>query len=324
MEIIVKKTFEITDEEWGQIMEGYNESFDLHETIDTLKDGFCISNKLGYSYHCFAYSDSYILMGYTEFTPMDYKNNLRIAVGGRTYIRKEYRSDFLLFAKIVNELKKKCAQDGVCAVTAVPNHNSRDYAIRINRFIYVADLDYYILPLHPFAILHKDYMRSFDTIISAFAKGWISMKYYFSLFLNSKAREKQFQLETDEGFYKNRFKRDCYKNYFDGKFRYNYRHYNEDGVDAIYIMDFRENGQRTKKALNYCLKDILRKDKADAILFVGFLGLKQLSLFKTPKKFIPKPLPFTYYVIDKTNKRMIEEMNSKQAWDFSLMNFDVR
>lgn len=89
-------------------------------------------------------------------------------------------------------------------------------------------------------------------------------------------------------------------------------------------MDFRENGKRTSRALSFCLKEILKKDKADAILFVGFLDMKQSSLIKVPKRFVPKPLPFTFHVIDKKNKELVEIMKNRSAWDFSLMNFDVR
>ena len=89
-------------------------------------------------------------------------------------------------------------------------------------------------------------------------------------------------------------------------------------------MDFREKGVRTSKSLSFCLREILNKDRADAILFVGILGLRQFSLFKTPHKFVPKPLPLTFHVIDKTNKDFMESMKQKYNWDFSLMNFDVR
>lgn len=324
MKIEILKTTELSDQLWEEILEGYNDSFPHHETIKSLKEGFCGCNKLGFSYHCFAYSEENALMGYTEFTPTFYKGGLKICVGGRTFIRKEYRSDFMLFAKIVNALKKRCADDGCQAVIAVPNHNSRDYAIRINRFVYVADLNYYILPLAPSKFLHKRSLHLIDGLAKFFCAGWLYTNILCSLIYNSKAKEKPYQLETDDDFYKARFKHDVYIQYREGDFYCCYRHYDEDGADAVYLMDFRQNGIRTMKALNFAIKKIMRHDHADAILFVGFMGLKQASLFKVPRRFVPKPLPFTYYVIDKNDKELKSAMTSKDAWDFSLMNFDVR
>lgn len=324
MELKIQKTPEISDTQWQQIISGYNESFDLNETLDTLKEGFCVSNKQGWSYHCFAYSDEGDLMGYTEFIPTVYVGGLQIAVGGNTFIRKQYRADFMLFAKIVNELKKQCAQDGCKAIVAVPNINSRDYAIRINRFVYVADLDYYILPLDPSKIIKNSKLRIVDGLTRMCLKGWVYLNYAVSNIWCFKEEEKRIRLDIDDDFYNYRFKNDCYKKIEDGDYRFCYRHYDEDGIDTIYLMDFRYKGTKTSKALNKALKFIVKNDKCDAILFVGFLGLKQTTMIKTPKRFVPKPLPLTYHVIDKNDKELKTMMAKKEAWDFSLMNFDVR
>ena len=52
--------------------------------------------------------------------------------------------------------------------------------------------------------------------------------------------------------------------------------------------------------------------------------MNQHILFKVPQKFVPKPLPLTYYVLDKKNKAKYSDMSNLENWDFSLMNFDVR
>lgn len=324
MNLEIYKTYELTDEIWKQIKEGYNASFPHKESVATLKQGFCGCNKDGYSYHCLAYADDGTLMGYTEFTPTFYKNDLKICVGGRTFIRKEFSSDFMLFAKIVNALKKKCYEDGCKVVIAVPNSNSRDYAIRINRFVYVADLDYFILPLKPSKFLHKKSLKYMDGIFTTLCKGWVGLNCLCSSIINFKAIKKTFRLETEHDFYKSRFKHDYYNQLSKGDFYCCYRHYDEDGIDTIYLMDFRQNAERTYKALCLAMKYILKHEKADAILFVGFLGMKQATLFKVPKRFVPKPLPLTYHVIDKNDKALKAAMANKNAWDFSLMNFDVR
>lgn len=325
MRVEVFKTHEISEPLWEKISEGFNECFEgFHASKESMKRGFCVSTQTGYSYHGVALTDEDDVMGYTIFTPTFYENGLKIVAGGGTYIRKQYRDDFLLFAKIVNALKQRCYEDGYQAVIAVPNANSKDYAIRINRFVYVDDLDYYILPLHPSKVLHKPALSLLDGITNLVLKVWININGLFSKLFDYSAKEKKVRLVVDDDFYSSRFKEECYICKESGKYRYSYRHYDEDGTDTIYLMDFRENGKRTSHALSFCLKEIIKKDKADAILFVGFLDMKQSSLIKVPKRFVPKPLPFTFHVIDKTNKELVEIMKNRSAWDFSLMNFDVR
>lgn len=325
MKIEIFKTHEVPESLWVKISEGFNECFEgLQTTEETIKRGFCVSTQTGYSYHGIAFSDENDIMGYTVFTPTFYENDIKIVAGGGTFIKKKYRDDFLLFAKIVNALKKRCFEDGFQAIIAVPNANSKDYAIRINRFVYVDDLDFYLLPLHPSKVLHKPIFKLFDGISSIIMACWVKINLLFSKLINHPATRKKIELVVDDEFYFSRFKEKYYTVNSCGKYRYCYRHYDEDGVDTIYLMDFRENGQRTSRALNFCLNDIIKKDCADAILFVGFLDMKQGSLFKVPKRFIPKPLPFTYHVIDKKNRELDEIMKYRNAWDFSLMNFDVR
>ena len=62
----------------------------------------------------------------------------------------------------------------------------------------------------------------------------------------------------------------------------------------------------------------------DMILFVGFLHMKQCALFKCPKRFVPKRLPLTYYVLNKADREQYSDMKDSKNWDFSLINFDVR
>ena len=103
-----------------------------------------------------------------------------------------------------------------------------------------------------------------------------------------------------------------------------YRITDEDGKKTAYLMDFRDNGVRTAKSLNYAVRTIVKNEKPDAVLFVGWLRLKQCSLFKVPQTKVPKPLPLVYYILDKENKELYSDMDNVNNWNFSLMNFDVR
>ena len=131
MRVDILKTQEINDKLWSIICQGFNECFDTKLVPDELKGGFCVETHTGYAYHAVAFSDDDDLMGYTVFTPTFYEDDLKVLVGGSTFIRKQYREDFLLFAKIVNALKQRCSEEGYEVVVAVPNDQSFDYAIRI-------------------------------------------------------------------------------------------------------------------------------------------------------------------------------------------------
>lgn len=191
MKIEVLRTYEISEKQWFQIYEGFMESFDVKDNDFKPQEGLFTNNKQGYGYHALAYSDEGNIIGYTIFSPTFYENGLKILVGGSTFIRKHYRDDFLLFAKIVNALKKRCSEDGYQVVIAVPNANSKDYAIRINRFVYVDDLNYYILPLHPSKILHKPALYLLDDITNQVFKIWISFNVFFSKLFNHSPRRKR-------------------------------------------------------------------------------------------------------------------------------------
>ena len=72
------------------------------------------------------------------------------------------------------------------------------------------------------------------------------------------------------------------------------------------------------------MKRLIKVEDIDAILFVGILRLFQLTLLRVPSRFIPKRLPFTYHVLEKSNIDAYADMADVCNWNFSLMNFDVR
>jgi hypothetical protein len=100
--------------------------------------------------------------------------------------------------------------------------------------------------------------------------------------------------------------------------------YNEDGVKAVYLMDFRCGNKRTYRSLVKALREIQSREDVDMILFVGFLHLTQFGLIKCPKRFVPKRLPLTYYVLNKTDREKYADMQDANNWNFSLINFDAR
>lgn len=323
MRIEILKTYEISDDIWEKIAEGFIESFHVETTAERMKNAFCVRNPLGYGYHAVAFTEDGDVAGYNVFSPTFYNDGIKAVVSGSTYVRPKYRNNEMLFLDMIKALRKCAVENGFHVDVGVPNHNSRNFSAKVLKTKYVGDLDYYVLPYCISKCINKPYLK----ILDPFAKGILHCHLWLQSFWTalSNAREKKVKYEmltTSENLHA-RFK-GSYQHICKGNMEAYYRVTDEDGKKAIYLMDFREQGERTSKSLNYAVSTIVKNEHPDAVLFVGWLRLKQLTLFKVPKNKVPKPLPLVFYVLDKNYKDQFADMEDANNWNFSLMNFDVR
>ena len=324
MEIKVFKTPEVPNDLWIKIAEGFNESFELNVTAEGMKNGFCTKNKNGYGYHAIALSDDGEVMGYNVFSPVYYKDGLKTVVSGSTFVRPKYRIHEMLFMNMVQALRKAVIADGFDVEIGVPNHNSEKFALKILKFNPVSELDYYILPFNISRCLNKPHLSIIDGIVQLLSNFHLFCQTGISSLFDIKERNVKYDLDYDEEFWNYRLGGGNYKKYQQGEYHAYWLPYNEDGTKAVYLMDFRKGLKRTYSALVKAVKQIQRTEDVDMILFVGLLPLKQFCLIKCPKRFIPKRLPLTYYVLNKTNREKYADMQNKKYWNFSLINFDAR
>lgn len=326
MMIKVYKTFEISDELWKQIADGFNECFEGHRaTVDSLKHGFCIRNQWGYAYHAVAFDDATgEVMGFNTDTPTLYEDKIKIFVSGSSFVRKKYRKDVFIFFDMMRALKEKGIEEGIQIGLGVSNKNSLNYGIKFLGATLVGYLDYFMLPRNISKCIHKTWLVPIDWLTRLFSDAYIELENLLTKFMNYSEIKSKYSLVTDEDFFKVRFADPCYQRFEKDDFLAFFRIYNEDGAKVAYLMDFRENGERTSRALAKAVRYISRTSKPDAILFVGLLNLKQHVLLKVPTKLVPKPLPLTYSVYNKSDKEKFEDMQDISNWNFSLMNFDVR
>lgn len=324
MEIKVLKTYEIDDSLWAQITEGFIESFEREVSIERMKKSFCVRNRFGYGYHAIAISDDGEVMGYNVFSPVYYKNGLNTVVSGSTYVRKKYRTHEFLFMDMVKALRKVVIQDGFDVEIGVPNHNSERFAIKILKFKLVGELDYYFLPFNFSRSLNKPSLKCLDWVIKFFSNVHVFFQTRLANLANTYEKNVKYELDLDEHFWDYRFPIDTYKRFREGNYHAYWLPYKENGANAVYLLDFREDNKRTYRSLMKAINVIKESKDVDMILFVGYLHLKQFVLLKCPKLFIPKRLPFTYYLLNKTSKEKYSDMESIFNWNFSLMNFDAR
>lgn len=324
MEIKILKTFEISDSLWTQITKGFNESFGLDVSQGNMKEAFCIRNRNGYGYHAVALSDEGELMGYNVFSPVYYKNGLKTVVSGSTYVRPKFRTHEMLFMEMVNALRKAVISDGYEVEIGVPNHNSERFALKILKFKLVAELNYYILPFNVSRSLNKPGLKFLDGFVNALSRMHLVYQKLTAAVFNTKEKDVKYEIDLDDEYWKYRFSGDNYHEGHEGDFHAYWLPYAENGAKAVYLMDFREDKKRSYRALVRAINMITKQEQVDIILFVGFLQMKQHALLKCPKRFIPKRLPFTYYVLNKKEREKYEDMGDVRNWNFSLMNFDVR
>lgn len=323
--IKILKTFEIDDTLWNQIAAGFNESFDRDVNVESLKNGFCVSNQWGYAFHAIAiHDDTGDIMAFNTYTPTFYKNGMNAMVSGSTFVKPKYRKDIFIFYDMVLALRERAKEEGFTVEIGVPNQNSKEYGKVLLKDKYVADLDYYILPRNISKVLDKPALKYINFFFRFLFTIHLSIQYVISFICNYKEKEPKYALITDEDFYHARFKSSAYSKYCDGKCQAYYKIEDEDGKKVAYLFDFKYDNVRTRKAITKAVWYIYHHEKPDAVLFVGFLWLIQFTLFKVPKKFIPKPLPLTYYILDKKRKEEFKDMDEKKNWNFGLMNFDVR
>lgn len=324
--IKVYKTFEISDSLWQQIADGFNECFEGHQaTADSLKNGYCIRNQWGYGYHAIDFDDdTKEIRGFRTSSPTLYKNNLKVLVGGSTFVRKKYRKDIFIFYDLRLAVKKKGLEDGFVMSLGVPNKIAFEYVMKMSHTTFVGYLDYFMLPRNISKCLRKPVLRPLDFLFRCLANIHIMAQLFLSKRCNSKEPEAKYSLVVNNEYYNHRFGASCYYKYLDGVFEAYYRMYDEDGINTAYLLDFRENGIRTKHALSKAAQFIVRTSCPDAVLYVGFLKLRQHVLFHVPHKFVPRSLPLTLDIWNKSDNDKYADMSDKNNWDFSLMNFDVR
>lgn len=324
--IKVLKTFELTDKDWIQIENGFNQSFERNITKERLENLYN-SNVFGYSYHSICYDQDKII-GFTSILPSKYLKENQVFIAGiscSTFILKKYRKDAFLYYDMIELVKEECKKNNISVILGVPNKFSHKYGKVFLGAKDVGELPYYILPLRLLTVLKLYQFKFFDNyIVFYFVCFFCLINRIISYIFNSKEKMSEYRLLNTDDFYKARFSAPHYLFSSKKNIKFWYRIVVEDNIRAAYLMDFRENETRTNKALCVATWNIIMKEHVDVILYIGTLRMKQGLLLKIPSKFVPKTLPFTYNILNINNCQQFLSMSDMKLWDFGLMNFDVR
>jgi len=325
MKISVLKSNELTDLDWKDLTTGFNESFGRDKKENELKS-YYQNNPFGYSYHAVGRNESEDIVGHTSVVPQTYiagNKEVLFGLSGGSYILKEYRKYDLLFKELYETIQNHCKAEKMAVIVGIPNHNSFKFFTKILGAQYLKDLKYHLLPVKPFRILNKKKFTFIDPLVWLPVFILVLLNQLFAFLFLTKVKNYPIHQKLDDEFIRSRFNE---KYQFFSGHRTNgiYRIYDEKGIKTAYIMDFRQNGNRTLLALTGIIKHILLNEKVDAILYIGTLKLNQLALFEIPPKMIPQRFPLTYDLLEKENPELRQLLLPPENWDFGLMNFDVR
>lgn len=318
MDVLYKKTTELSDNEILGICEVFNRVFVDHtKSLSYFKSEF-LNTDFGYSYHGILVNDG-IIVGSQSYIPFVYlvdgiKTNVALSVD--TMILEEFRNFDNIFDLWIKG-HKLLKNSNFAFVFGFPNENAYPLLVKGLREKDIGDLSTYILP-YKIGALKKNF-----AFLNFFSKLFSKALVGFSLF-SSKTQTKNFAIHKNrKNFDSQRYK------WFDGKYErvqlesfvFYFKIKEHQDVETAFLIDvFPLNQKNFDKAVRYIVAN--ESNNFDILLYVGDLHFKPKSLIKLPKKLQPKTFHFTAKVL---NHKLIDEkvLFDIKNWDVNLSNYDL-
>lgn len=318
LQIELKKTTDLTDEEIASIYDLFFEIFGKRRSVSLFKDQF-LNTSRGYSYHSIA-KDGDKIIGHNVYVPFEYSSdgtNFILALSVDAMVHPDYRGQGI-YERLAKVCEEAAATDGCLLRIGFPNENS--FPIQMKKFGYhhIGELSTYCLPLQMSGI--KRQLGFCDFLVRGFSRGmlWLSKK--------RKSDEKIFESKIapiEPNYSDLRFKwfNGEYDKIEDSGFTAYYKIDDFKGINAAFLLDVQPLSQANfDRAVKY-LYDRLDKSVA-IIIYVGNLPFKPYSLIKIPQKFSPKKFHFVGKALRNSMPSEHDWRNIKN-WDISLSSFDL-
>lgn len=323
MEIKVCLTSEWNDKTWDNYCTGFNNVFKKQLKVSYFKQKY-MTVVDGHSYHAILYNEDLDIVGSCTVVPFIYEKNTELIKIGQAvdvFILEAYRTDPLMLRRMYMKLKKCLIANNIVAVMAVPNATVYSYWKNVVKWKDIGSLRFWILPVRFGNILKKS--KILNPLSFFLINIWVLFNTSLSLIINKKEKKSLYELKVDDTFINNRYTKNHKKVIFKD-FTFYYQIYNEEGIQAAYLIDAKEGNQVSFKALIKASNYIIKNTNADLILYVGYLKLFQTLFIKVPKKFEPKKLPLTCDILDDKDMDTYSDMLEIKNWNFGLLNYDVR
>ena len=322
MEIKVKTSLELSQEEWESYVVGFNQVFSKSHSVDMFLHKY-LNTIDSFSYHSLLYNEGNIVGGCTVI-PFNYviKGQLvRVGLAVDVFICEKFRIDIFALLKLYKKIKEKLINHNISIVVAVPNDVSYRYWKSVVKWKDIGQLNYYVYPLN-FGNLVNKYPPFLNFVSRSCLSFFLLLFRYYNI---TQKRVPIFISRNDEVIYKHRYTIE-HKLFTGDDYFASYRLIDENGIKACYLIDFYNlsNGLKDFQSIRKFIIHVRKTEHVDVIIFVGILSFFQCLLFKVPRKFEPKHLYFTIDILIPNIIKDDDLIYNVNNWDFGLFNYDVR
>jgi GNAT superfamily N-acetyltransferase len=317
MNVMVKKTTELSAPEQHAILALFNVVFEKNRTIEHFRSQF-FNTVLGYSYHALLYDGS-LIAGCYSYTPSYYrvKNKRHLCtLGLDLMIAKEYRGRGffqIMFSACIDYMRT----DGVTFIITFPNDISYPGFIKSKLIHDFGCLTTYMLPyriggINP-ALKALNWLsiflaHLFVLITSLFAG---NKTYHFPIEKESETYNRTRYTQSDGNYHVESCK--------GSGFVYKIMDYEE--VRTAFLIDvFVKSAGNFNAAVMHIIKR--HHNEIDLLLYVGRLPFGLRGLFTVPRCFSPKNFHFLGQLLQ---EEVIETdlFFNFNNWDINLSNYDL-
>lgn len=316
MEVICKKTTEISDEEIVKIYRLFEEVFEQKRDVSSFRKEY-ENTVFGFSYHSLLLNDGEIV-GFHSCLPFYYLDNGKRFIAGLgidTMVKKEHR-DFFGVRDMFEACVKRMKEEGCVLRVGFPNDNSYPVLKKGLKYKDVGKMTTYFLPIKVGSV--KSSFRVFNSLSRLGSWCLIQIS---RLSCNGDVHKFRYEKER-ESFDKVRYQ------WFGGNYQTvelegvtaRYKKQVHEGVNTLFIMDVHP---MSKKMFDKVVRCIYKKESQsiDLMMYVGHLPFTPMSLIKMPHKYEPKHFNFTCKVLEKgVFDDSIFDINN---WDVNLSNYDL-
>lgn len=319
MELIVKKTTELTEEEKLSLLDCFITVYNHERTMEEMCNQY-MNTPMGYCVHSLCLDDRIVVAAHTAFPSYYWVGNKRLKafITGDTMVRKEYR-DGVTFLDVVRGLNKYMKMEGYAFTFGFPNDNSYPVFKKVKLAKDIGRLDTYILPYRIGGV--KKGLGWLNPLSKLFCEIWLACN---GMGLNTDTYKPLIH-KDNETYNHTRYKR------MDGNYQhvklpdseFYYKVKEHEGVRTAFLIDV---VGKTEKSFHRAVKYILKKEKANAdlLMYVGSIPktIRRIGLIKIPRKYEPKHFYMTGMLYDKNNVGETVFYNIAN-WDVNLSDYDI-
>lgn len=319
MELIIKKTTELTDGEKQDLLDCFVEVFKRKRTMVEMQNQY-LNTPMGYSVHALCYDEGKLIAAHNAF-PVYYwigDEKIKAYFGGDTMVKKGYRDGFV-FLDVVRGLGKYMDKEGYVFSFGFPNDNSYPVFKKVKLAKDIGRLDTYILPYRIGGI--KKNLKWLNPLSKLFCRLWVK----FSGIGLKKDIYAPLIRKDDHTYNPSRYKRldgdYCHVKQAVIEFYYKIREH--EGVRTAFIIDVVGKSEWSfHQAVQLLIKTECKS--FDLLMYVGHLpdSIKKTGLIKIPRKYEPKHFYMTGVLTDK-NAVDAGDFYNISNWDVNLSNYDI-